>query len=88
MISKVYFIFKNQKNIEINFYKSKKINPIFTFEKGVIKIGECLLDIGKTYENLKDRALKVTMKFGGTFIDVTAIHIKSGKSVKTTLTFE
>ena len=87
-ISKEYFIFKNQKNVEINFYKSKKINPIFTFEEGVIKIGECLLDIGKTYENLKDRTLKVTMKFGGTFIDVTAIHIKSGKSVKTTLTFE
>ena len=87
-ISKEYFIFKNQKNVEINFYKSQKINPIFTFEEGVIKIGECLLEIGKTYENLKDRTLKVTMKFGGTFIDVTAIHIKSGKSVKTTLTFE
>ena len=87
-ISKEYFIFKNQKNVEINFYKSKKINPIFIFEEDVIKIGECLLDIGKTYENLKDRTLKVTMKFGGTFIDVTAIHLKSGKSVKTTLTFE
>jgi len=28
------------------------------------------------------------MKFGGTFIDVTAKHIKSGKSVKTTLSFD
>ena len=88
MISKEYYIFKNQKIVKINFYKSKKINPIFTFEEGVIKIGECLLDIGKAYENLKDRTINVIMKFGGTFIDVTAIHLKSGKSVKTILHFE
>ena len=28
------------------------------------------------------------MKFRGTFIDVTAIHLKKGKTVKTTLIFD
>ena len=54
----------------------------------MIKIGECELDVGKIYENLEERKFEVIMKFGGTFIDVTAIHLKSGKSVKTKLTFD
>ena len=62
-------------------------NPTFYSEEGVNKIGECELYIGKGVENYKDRTLIVTMKFGGTFIDVTAIHKASGKTVKTTLTF-
>lgn len=52
------------------------------------KIGECKISIDKEYKNIKDREIKTIMKFGGTFIDVTAIHIKSGKSVKTTLKFD
>ena len=51
-------------------------------------MGVCFLDIGKAYENLEDRKTKTIMKFGGTFIDVTGIHLKSGKSVKTTLNFD
>lgn len=39
-------------------------------------------------ENLQDRQIKTIMKFGGTFIDVTAIYLKTGKTVKTTLTFD
>ena len=72
----------------INFYKTKSKNPIFTFEKGITKIGRCQINIDKEYKTFKDREIKTTMKFGGTFIDVTAIHLKSGKSVKTTLTFD
>ena len=70
------------------FYKTKKKNPTFVFEEGITKIGECTLYIDKQYENYDDREIKTIMKFGGTFIDVTAIHLKSGKSVKTTLTFD
>ena len=44
--------------------------------------------IGKEYENLKDQEIKIIMKFGGTFIAVTATHLKSGKLVKTTLNFD
>ena len=70
------------------FYKTKKTNPIFTFEEGMIKIGECELDVGKLYANLEERKIEIIMKFGGTFIDVTAIHLKSGKSAKSKLTFD
>ena len=79
---------KNQRAALLQFYKTKKANPIFAFEEGVIKIGECTLDLGRGYENLAEREVKTILKFGGTFIDVTAIHLKSGKSVKTTLKFD
>ena len=70
------------------FYKTKKQNPIFTFEEGITKIGGCRLDIGKEYDNYEDRKIKTIMKFGGTYIDVTAFHIKTGITVKTTLIFD
>ena len=79
---------KNQKIVTLEFYKTKKVNPIFVFEEGVIKIGECTLDLGRGYENNEDREVITIMKFGGTFINVTSIHLKSGKSVKTTLKFD
>jgi hypothetical protein len=79
----------NTKNaVTMKFYKTKKTNPILVSEEGIIKIGECRLEIGKEYENNKERKIRTIMKFGGTFIDVTAIHLKSGKTVKTTLTFD
>ena len=69
------------------FYKSLKPNPIFTFENGVEKIADCELDAGKDYP-VSERSVKVYMKLSGTFIDVKAIHIKSGQSVETTLKFD
>ena len=87
-ISSISSTGKRKDRITMHFYKTKNPNPIFISEDGMIKIGECRLDIGKEYENYKDRKIKTTMKFGGTFIDVTAIHIKTGLSVKTTLTFD
>ena len=79
---------KDQISQIIEFYKTKAPNPIFIFDEGVNKIGECELYVGKTYEQYEDRKVKVIMKFGGTFIDVIAIHVKSGKSIKTSLTFD
>ena len=87
-ISQESYTKKGSNKIKMEFFKATKANPIFTFEEGVIKIGECFLDIGKAYENLEDRKTKTILKFGGTFIDVTGIHLKSGKSVKTTLNFD
>ena len=72
----------------MKFYKTKNQSSIFIFEEGIIKIGECLLEIDKEYEENEDRKIEAIMKFIGTFIDKTAIHLKSGKSVKTTLTFD
>ena len=72
----------------MEFFKTKKPNPNFISDEGMIKIGECKLDIGKEYEGDKERKIKTIMKFGGTFIDVTAIQVKTGVFVKTTLTFD
>ena len=75
-------------NPRLTFYKTKKKEPIFIFEEGITKIGECFLIIDPKYKNYEDRRVRVILKFGGTFFDVTAIHLKSGKTVKTTLTFD
>jgi len=75
-------------DVKFQFYKTKKKNPIFIFEEGITNIGECKLCINKEFKNYEDREIKTTMKFGGTFIDVKAIHIKSGQSVETTLKFD
>ena len=87
-----HYKFYNQKAVVImKFYKTKKSNPIFIFEEGINEIGECRLEIGeilKENENYKERKIKTIMKFGGTYINVTAIHLKSGKTVKTSLTFD
>jgi hypothetical protein len=74
--------------LHLRFYKSKTKNPLFINEEGISKIGECELDLGKNIGIFEDREIKTIMKFGGTFIDVTAIHLKTGISVKTTLTFD
>ena len=34
----------NSKTAMLCFYKTKKVDPIFTFEDGIEKIVECLLD--------------------------------------------
>ena len=87
-ISSISSMNKHKNSVLMQFYKTKKSNPVFISEEGIIKIGECRLVLDKNYESYKDRKIKTIMKFGGTFIDVTAIHIKSGISVKTTLTFD
>ena len=72
---------------DINFYKTLKPDPIFVFEEGIIFMGKCRLDAGKEYEKDEERKISITMKFGGTFIDVSAEHLKSGNIVKVKLLF-
>ena len=77
----------NPRTCNLPFYKSIKSNPIFTFEKGVEKILECELNTGKDYP-LGERNLIIELKFGGTYIDVKAIHEKSGKYIKVNLKYD
>ena len=77
----------NSRSCDLPFYKSIKPNPIFTFEKGVEKILECELDAGKDYP-LGERNIIIEIKFGGTYIDVKAIHEKSGKSINVNLKYD
>ena len=71
----------------MSFYQTLKRNPDYINELGVDKIGECILDAGKDYPP-GQRIIKVTMKFGGTCIDVKAKHEKSGAEIKTILLFK
>ena len=71
----------------LKFYKSLKANPIFTFEKGVEKIVECELDAKKDYP-VGQRDFNVYMSFGGTYIDIKAIHEKSGEQIEIDLNYE
>ena len=78
---------KDQNKYWFGFYKTKKPDPIFIFVDRITKIGECTLEIGEEFKEYEDKKVKIIMKFGGTFIDVIAIHEKSGRLVKTTLIF-
>jgi len=71
----------------MRFFKTLKSNPIFVNEEGVENIGQLILDAGKEYPPA-ERKFTVTMRIGGTFIDVKAKHLKSGKSIKTKLDFK
>ena len=74
--------------LELSFFKTKNKNPKFTTDEGVSYIGKLVLDIGKDYREMKDRKVTLNMKFGGTFIDVTATHSKSNNSENSTFKFD
>ena len=85
-ITNIYYLL-NPRSCALRFYQTLNPNPIFTFEKGVEKIGECILDTGKD-NPVGERKIEVTMKFGGTFIDVKGKHEKTGKEVHTSFIFK
>ena len=70
----------------IKFYKTHNPNPILVDEEGVEEIGECRLDAGKEYPQ-GERSFSITMRIGGTFIDVKAKHKISGNYIKAKLNF-
>ena len=80
-------IFEDRRFWTMKFYKTLKSNPIFIFEEGIEKIGQLKFDAGKDYPP-EERRNTVTMRIGGTFIDVKCKHIKSGKAIKTKLFFD
>ena len=79
-------------NPSIVFYKTTKENCTFIDEKDengeliVQKFGEVSFNIGKDYDK-NNNLVKVTMKVGGTYIDVSAIYIKTKKDQQITQTF-
>ena len=84
-IIKNYILLK-PRYCSMKFFKTLKSNPIFVYEEGIEEIGQMELDAGKDYPP-KERDFIVTMRIGGTFIDVKAKHLKSGNSIKTKLDF-
>ena len=83
-----YMSHKDQTSVCFDFYKTMKKDPVLISEEGVNRIGGCTLVVGEAYEKYEDRELETIIKFGGTFIDVIGRHVKTGKEVKTILTFD
>lgn len=71
----------------IGFYASLKPNPIFIYEEGVDKIGECRLDAGKDYPD-NEREISITMKYGGTKYLFKTKHISSGRELEVNFIYE
>jgi len=84
-IIKKYHFIKPRYCIQ-HFYKTLKLNPIFIYEEGIEEIGKLRLDAGKDFPP-GERQFTITMRIGGTFIDVKAKHLKSGVTIKTKLDF-
>jgi hypothetical protein len=80
------FIMLGPRTVTLEIYKTDKLNPTFVYENGIEKIGECILDTGKEHP-IGERDLVESMKFGGTYLDYQAIHLKSGEKIKTILQF-
>ena len=74
------------KSTNIIFYKTYKENCTYTDEKDennqliIHKFGGVVFKIGEDYDrNQKD--ITIEMKLGGTYIDVKAIYMKTGKTL-------
>lgn len=85
-VTHIYYM-TDPRYVTMPLYKTKKKNPMYVFEEGVEKIGECRLDTERNNSN-DERELIETMKFGGTFLNFEAVHVKSGKRIKTTFKFD
>ena len=86
-IGPFFFSMVGSRKAELQFYKSLNPNPIFIFEKGVEKIIVSELDAKKDYP-FGERGFKIYIKFGGTYIDLKAIHNKSGEFIKINLNYD
>lgn len=77
---------RNQTQMGLEFYATKKTKIRYTDEPEVEKIGEITVEIPDTTKGL-DRPVEVTMYFGKTEIKVEAKDLTSGKQYNTTLRF-
>ena len=80
------YVFSKSRICEMKFYKTHKTNPIFVNEEDIKGIGQLTYEADEDYP-IGGRENTVTMRIGGTFIDVKCKHTKSGKAIKTKLDF-
>jgi len=60
--------------MRIIFYCTENDNPEFIDETGVSQLGELSIDIGRPFQNIEDKTVKVTLLFGDTNINATATN--------------
>jgi len=67
--------------MRIIFYASDKANINYVDDPGVSKMGELSIDIGKPFQNMDDKTVKVSLMFGSTNIYATATN-KEGTEIR------
>jgi hypothetical protein len=60
--------------MRIIFYCTDATDVEFVDEKGVTQLGELSIDIGKPFQSVEDKTVKVTLVFGSTHIHATATN--------------
>ncbi|EGR31113.1 hypothetical protein IMG5_117560 [Ichthyophthirius multifiliis] len=67
--------------MRIIFYVTEKRDVNFVDEEGVKQLGELCVDLGKPFQSVEDKTVKVTLLFGQTHIYATATN-KDGTEIK------
>lgn len=67
--------------MRIIFYCSDSRNAEFIDDINVQQLGELCIDIGKPFQSVEDKTVKVTLLFGSTHIYATATN-KDGTEIK------
>jgi molecular chaperone DnaK (HSP70) len=74
--------------MRIIFYCTDATEVDFVDEKGVSQLGELSIDIGKPFQSVEDKTVKVTLMFGTTHIYATATNKESTEIKKCEFKFE
>jgi hypothetical protein len=74
--------------MRIIFYSTDSTEVDFVDEKGVSQLGELSIDIGKPFQSVEDKTVKVTLMFGTTHIYATATNKDSTEIKKCEFKFE
>jgi len=67
--------------MRIIFYCSEKEHITFIDDPAVEKLGELSIDIGRPFQSVEDKTVKVTLVFGSTYIYATATN-KEGTEIR------
>ncbi len=67
--------------MRIIFYSTDFNEPTFIDDDSVEKLGELSIDIGRPFQSVEDKTVKVTLVFGSTYIYATATN-KEGTEIR------
>ncbi len=71
--TKVYCPVRARQTVmRIIFYVTDKKQVAFIDEPGVQQLGELCIDIGKAFQSVEEKTVRVTLKFGSTQVEATA----------------
>jgi len=80
--TKIYCPVRSKQTVmRIIFYCTEKEHVTYVDEQGVSQLGELSIDIGKPFQSVDDKTVKVTLQFGQTHIYATATN-RTGTEIR------